>query len=331
LGGRRWLDDEIINFMLMGYVENFGDNIGCYSSFFMSKLLGMNEQGRPHPDPNQHVDPWYPTGYFYGEVRRWHNRLQPGLFNLEHLFVPINVGRAHWILLHVRPREKKIELYDSYGVKEENQIYITQFATYLHQLYGVLHEDYDQSYESWEAEWSLSDESANSPSQSDGYNCGVFVILSAYLLSVGHQLRRGSYTQQMIMDNKTRLRIAHLIRCKDNRSEAETISNVRNWLLGAGSHTSQLPAAQGAHTRKRAAARASSSKAKRTKQDQRLAVGGSKVATEGRIFSREGGEECRLINRKRTAESVGERTEQDNEQKQLPRARKKRKRKKESE
>ena len=45
LNSREWLNDEIINFMLRGYIENFADNIGCFNSFFMGNLLGMNGRG----------------------------------------------------------------------------------------------------------------------------------------------------------------------------------------------------------------------------------------------------------------------------------------------
>ena len=221
LNSRKWLNDEIINIMLRKYVENFEDNIGCYSSFFMGHLLGMNEIG----DKDRDIPPWSPTGYYYDAVQTWHNRFQSGLFNLEHLFVPINVGQAHWNFIHVRPREKIIELYDSKGVRECNQIYLTQFARYMHQLYRDVHGGSTVSYGSWAEEWTILDASANSPVQSDNYNCGVFVILSAYLLSLGHQLRRGSYTTQMIEDNETRLKIAHLICKGDNRSEGGTCEN----------------------------------------------------------------------------------------------------------
>jgi Ulp1 family protease len=221
LNSREWLNDEIINFMLRGYIENFADNIGCFNSFFMGNLLGMNGRGAPERD----IPPWSPTGYYYDAVQTWHNRFQSGLFNLEHLFVPINVGQAHWNFIHVRPREKIIELYDSYGVRESNQIYLTQFARYMHQLYRDVHGGSTVSYGSWAEEWTILDASANSPVQSDNYNCGVFVILSAYLLSLGHQLRRGSYTTQMIEDNETRLKIAHLICKGDNRSEGGTCEN----------------------------------------------------------------------------------------------------------
>ena len=243
------------------------------------------------------------------------------------MFVPINVGQAHWNFIHVRPREKIIELYDSYGVRESNQIYLTQFARYMHQLYRDVHGGSTVSYGSWAEEWTIRDASANSPVQSDTYNCGVFVILSVYLLSLGHQLSRGSYTTRMIMDNKTRLRIAHLIRKKDERPEDVVNSNVRNWMLGIRPASRRKPAAQCDNSRKRAAARATSSRPKRTKREHRIVAGGPKVTTEDCVFSREGVKEGRLLNRKRSAESAGVKTDQDNEQQQLPRARKKKKRK----
>ena len=62
-----------------------------------------------------------------------------------------------------------------------------------------------------------------------------------------------------------------------------------------------------------------------------MTIGGTKVARAEENTGRGESHVSGLLNRKRTAESVGERTDQDNEQQQLPRARKKKKRKKDIE
>ena len=38
------------------------------------------------------------------------------VYDLDHLFVLINVGNSHWIFLHVQPKKKTVKLYDSVGV-----------------------------------------------------------------------------------------------------------------------------------------------------------------------------------------------------------------------
>ena len=210
LNTTEWLDDLSINFMGRAYVESTPDSVGWYSSFFMGQLLNRN-----------------------GNVETWHNRFENGLFNLDHLFIPINVNNLHWIFLHVRPREKTVHLYDSCGrVERSNQIYLTEIKDYLYKLHTVLYpdqndiqvQDFDswkdtrngrRHFRSWTKDWKFSDASRNSPVQTDHYSCGVFTTLSMYLLSKGHKLHRNLYTQQHIYDNETRLKIAHLIWKKD--------------------------------------------------------------------------------------------------------------------
>lgn len=60
-------------------------------------------------------------------------------------------------------------------------------------------------------DWTFSDASNCSPIQRNGYDCGVFIIVSMYLLSKGHVLTDQSYSQQLITNAKTRLNIASLI------------------------------------------------------------------------------------------------------------------------
>ena len=87
----------------------------------------------------------------------------------------------------------------------------------------------------------------------------------------------------------------------------------------------------GSDTRKKPAAvptaQSSKKKQKRTNSEKRVAKGRLKVArveeNKGRGKSRVGG---RLLNRKRTAESMASETTQDNERQLLPQARKKKRR-----
>ena len=118
LNTTEWIDDETLNFMSMAYVDSSQEGVGSYSSHFMSQLLNMNPIG----DPAKKIGPWCPTDYQYKEVHRWHRKFErgsgQGLFNLQHLFIPINVGQTHWIFLHVRPLAKTVHLYDSCGTDQ---------------------------------------------------------------------------------------------------------------------------------------------------------------------------------------------------------------------
>jgi hypothetical protein len=95
-------------------------------------------------------------------------------------------------------------------------------------------------------------------------------------------------------------------------------------MLGLGPDTRRKPAAA-------PQAQPGKKKRKRTHSEKRVTIGGTKVARAEENTGRGESHVSGLLNRKRTAESVGERTDQDNEQQQLPRARKKKKRKKDIE
>jgi hypothetical protein len=134
-------------------VDSSQEGVGSYSSHFMSRLLNMNPIG----DPARKIDPWYPTDFQYEEVWRWHHKFDggsgQGLFHLEHLLMPINVGQTHWIFLHVRPLPlaKTAHLYYSCRIYPDNQIYLTAIEKYLHQLHCALYRNGIQDFDRWRA------------------------------------------------------------------------------------------------------------------------------------------------------------------------------------
>ena len=69
----------------------------------------------------------------------------------------------------------------------------------------------------WAAEWAFSDASTRSPVQTNGYDCGVFTIVSMYLLSQGHVLTPGSYSQATVARARIRMNIASLIHSENER------------------------------------------------------------------------------------------------------------------
>ena len=69
------------------------------------------------------------------------------------------------------------------------------------------------SYDEWKKEWRYSDRSLNAPRQTNTYDCGIFTLVSMYLLSRGLEL---SYRR------KVRLCIAHLILQKNQLQEGAT-------------------------------------------------------------------------------------------------------------
>ena len=93
-------------------------------------------------------------------------------------------------------------------------------------LYNELHKDTPDverpSYDEWKKEWKCSDRPQNAPRQFNTYNCGVFTLVSMYLLSRGLVLSSLMYDQQFIYRRKVRLCIAHLILQKNQLQEGAT-------------------------------------------------------------------------------------------------------------
>ena len=90
---------------------------------------------------------------------------------------------------------------------------------------------YDQrpDFEQWKTTWAIRDMSSSSPRQLNGDNCGVFTILSIYLLSRGVQLSCSSYSQSCVVTRQLRRSIAFALLQANERAPS---SSVRN-LLGA--------------------------------------------------------------------------------------------------
>ena len=93
-------------------------------------------------------------------------------------------------------------------------------------LYDELHKDTldveGPSYHKWKKEWTYNNRSQNAPWQINTYDCGVFTLVSMYLLSRGLELTSSTYDQQSIYRRKVRLCIAHLILQKNQLQEGAT-------------------------------------------------------------------------------------------------------------
>ena len=74
------------------------------------------------------------------------------------------------------------------------------------------------SLEDWAQAWTISDETANTPQQGNGYDCGVFIIAIMAILAQGGRISRGSFNQDTITLRRTRRRLAFLIWEKGSNS-----------------------------------------------------------------------------------------------------------------
>ena len=80
--------------------------------------------------------------------------------------LPINHRNVHWLCLKVSMVNKL--LWDSSGVKESNQLYLTTLLRYLKDKFRATSPQEDA--DDWIAQWTTLDDSANCPRQYNGYD-----------------------------------------------------------------------------------------------------------------------------------------------------------------
>ena len=145
--------------------------------------------------------------------------LEGGLFSQDNLFVPINISNTHWLFLRVDFNEKAIEIYDSIGgaPNPRNNKYMWAMRRFLYDMkFKDTTIDSRPDFEEWKHSWATRDKTRYFPKQGNDDDCGVFTILSIYLISRGVQLQRTTYDQQSVIDRKLRRMIAHsLMKCNE--------------------------------------------------------------------------------------------------------------------
>ena len=161
----------------------------------------------------------------FADVRRWHLRVEEGLFNLRELLVPINKNNAHWLLLRVDLEKFEIRLWDSLGLDQTNQRYLQNMLRYLFDVYLCLNPDSHHTREAWHDQWTLIDDSSNCPLQENSYDCGIFTLVNMALIAQGVTIQRSTYSQRLLYIHRTRHQVANLIR----RSGATT-QTIDSWL-----------------------------------------------------------------------------------------------------
>ena len=196
----QWLNDEVVNFvgriLIAPRRGRTGSQAHVYSSYFMSKLLNGGTQRRD---------------YNFQEVRDFDNRIEGGLAGLDELYIPINVNNVHWIFIQVDFKAKTIHLYDSLGKQQSNDHYLEETIRYI---YDATYKDSPQNkptLDDWRQDWSTSDKSDRSPRQDNGYDCGMFMLISMGLLRNGHNLSRDSYRQSTLCLRSSRRKLAWTI------------------------------------------------------------------------------------------------------------------------
>ncbi|KAG5639315.1 hypothetical protein H0H81_004517 [Sphagnurus paluster] len=172
----QWLNDEIINFygaLIQGRSDkgNPGGkrakgskslNVHYFSTFFWPKLQ---------------------EGYEKGRLAKWTKKID--LFAKDVVLIPVNHSNAHWTSAAINFRRKRIESYDSMGIKRS--IVFKALRAYLDAEHRTKkNKPFD--FTGWE------DHSIEEPQQENGYDCGVFTCQFLVGLSRGDDYVR--FTQK---------------------------------------------------------------------------------------------------------------------------------------
>jgi len=215
LESTQWLSDANINMFLQAYVTDKIDRAQCFSSHFFTQLFSSasadqsNDENydQDHPDPSPigvRAEPADIDGFNYHEVRNYSNQfggfMSGDEYTLDNLLIPAHVDGNHWIVLRVNFADQLIEVYDSMGtVNPTYNRHLEALRRYLfHDLHKHLPEQSWPAYGAWSRHWRTRNASRMSPRQLNGYDCGVFTMVSSYLLARGVHLARDTYDQAYV-------------------------------------------------------------------------------------------------------------------------------------
>jgi Ulp1 family protease len=161
-----WLNDEVINFY-MGMLkekdskENSSETSFYFSTFFMTKLI-EKRNGQ--------------ATYTYKNVERWTKKCN--IFDMEKIFIPINIKNLHWVMVVIYMKTKEISFYDS--------LYQENFLYYYKILMNWLEDESKKMKVSIDPKlWRFNEGCSMSPQQTNGCDCGVFTICCADYITNG--------------------------------------------------------------------------------------------------------------------------------------------------
>ena len=164
---RGWLNDEIVD----GYMEYIID-------------YGHRMRGQKRGDtPKLHAF----NSFFYNNLRdkgadsvkRWAKRAKIGgkdLLKVEHIFIPVNSYDAHWTLLVVSPKTKRIAYYDS--MHGSSAMHVKNIRTWIESEIGTEYNDRE-----WRVVESYQSRGRGlGPTQRNNSDCGVFTVTTAKMI-----------------------------------------------------------------------------------------------------------------------------------------------------
>ena len=102
----------------------------------------------------------------FREVQDWSNNIDNNMFELNNLFVPIDMNNVHWLFLCVDFREKGIRLYNSLGVNLKDRKYLTLMQKYLYSVeFKSTSTNSRPDFKELKLSWMIEDTSCLSPRQ----------------------------------------------------------------------------------------------------------------------------------------------------------------------
>ena len=93
------------------------------------------------------------------------------------------------------------------SVVPSHRKYMAAMRRYLYDA-NLEDEDSREDFDTWKLGWAIHNLSRYAPKQRNNTDCGVFTMLSIYLVSRGVNLKRSSYTQEAVDAQRMRRSIA---------------------------------------------------------------------------------------------------------------------------
>jgi len=221
-----WLNDEIMNYFCKNIISPTSDDIGIFSSYFFTRLTGLKRNSLGELVYHYSEDA---KAFGLGTGNRATTYKESrDIFKLKELYVPINKDNNHWLHLRVIFESKRIELRDSLGYIQDDNL-LSARRKYLADMKRYLFDEYHRSeyagrhtpgfpWEVWDAQWSCIDLSSTIPRQENGDDCGVFTLIAISLLAQGITLTKNLYSQSTVDSLKCRLKIAYLLWIEQSES-----------------------------------------------------------------------------------------------------------------
>jgi len=182
----QWLNDEIINFygaMILARSDDCKENVAqgvngkkllnvhYFSTFFWTKLK---------------------EGYDKSRLAKWTKKFD--IFSKDVVLIPINHSNAHWTGAAINFRQKRIESYDSMGMRRDNVFKLLRLYLDAEHM-NKKKKPFD--FAGWE------DYSLEEPQQENGFDCGVFTCQFLQGLSRGEEYI--TFTQKDMLQLRRRM------------------------------------------------------------------------------------------------------------------------------